>query len=374
MRDKILLKLMLVVVSFVAIIAIGFYFLSPPTLNQGEPVMLANNLFGWKYPSVKFPTTGLDALAYSDIRDPGGIPEGLPVRLKIPAISVDAAIEDALITTDGRMDVPAGNVNVAWFALGPNPGQIGSAVIGGHFGIDKGVPRVFYDLDKLKIGDKIYVIDDKGNTIAFVVRDIKLFDRNADATTVFTSSDGKAHLNLITCEGVWNQVNGTYPDRRVVFTDAIPLEDTIVPKIEPVNLFPRILGIGARGTDVAALQTVLEEKEFLMMPRGIAKGYFGVLTRMAVVRYQKSAGLPANGVFNTLTRISILATPTTTIPELPSTAISSAFMEYTQTFSDWETVVQFGEIFFANPMNALVTSTLLILIILMLIKIIKRKY
>ena len=126
------------------------------------------------------------------------------------------------------MDVPIGSVNVAWFSLGPHPGQTGSAVIGGHFGIENGVPFVFYNLDKLKIGDKIYIVDDNNSTLAFQVRSIKSFDRNADSTTVFTSSDGLAHLNLITCEGVWNQVNGNYPLRLVIFTDAIPSEGAVV--------------------------------------------------------------------------------------------------------------------------------------------------
>lgn len=196
--------------------------------HKNAPVLIAaDTLFGWKYPVADFPSTGsLRTLSYSDIRDPGGVPQGLPVRLRIPIIGVDSAIEDALITPDGRMDVPAGSKNVAWFALGPHPGQEGSAVIGGHYGISGGVPFVFYNLDKLKIGDKVSVLDDGGNTLSFVVRSVRLFDRNADATPVFTSSDGLAHLNLITCEGIWNQVNGTYPKRRVVFTDAVATENS----------------------------------------------------------------------------------------------------------------------------------------------------
>lgn len=225
------------VVFFVAVVGAGSYFLALPHSNiSNNPVRLqADKLFGWKYPVASFPVVRIikNAIAFSDIRDPGGIPQGLPVRLKIPVIGVDSAIEDALITPDGRMDVPAGSVNVAWFALGPHPGQVGSAVIGGHFGISDGVPFVFYNLDKLKIGDKIYIVDDKDATLAFVVRFISSFDRNADATTVFTSQDGLAHLNLITCEGIWNQVNGNYPLRLVVFAEAIPEEGAVVVKKSP---------------------------------------------------------------------------------------------------------------------------------------------
>jgi sortase A len=149
-------------------------------------------------------------LAYSSFRAPASLATGLPVRLSIPSIGVDTAIEDAVVTPEGRMDVPQGSTNVAWFALGPHPGQEGSAVIGGHYGIVNGQPFVFYNLSKIDVGDKVYVIDDRGNTIAFTVRSKAVYDRNADATDVFTSHDGLAHLNLITCEGIWNKVNGTY--------------------------------------------------------------------------------------------------------------------------------------------------------------------
>lgn len=222
MKFRFLFVLPLVVLLLVVVGSVS-YLSENPTKKS---VVAQNEAFGWKFPTAKFPLTGSNGnlIAYSTIRDPGGIPQGLPVRLKIPSIGVDSAIEDALITPDGRMDVPAGSVNVAWFSLGPHPGSAGSAVIGGHFGIENGVPFVFYKLDQVKIGDKIFIVDDKDETIAFQVKAIKSFDRNADATPVFTSNDGLAHLNLITCEGTWNQVNGTYPQRLVIFTDKIPGE------------------------------------------------------------------------------------------------------------------------------------------------------
>jgi LPXTG-site transpeptidase (sortase) family protein len=216
-------KIILAVVFLGGVVLAACFFISPQSQNKTANIS-SDKLFGWKLPTSQFPLTALNQylLAYSNIRNYKGPPIGLPVRLKIPIIGVDALIEDALITPDGRMDVPAGSVDVAWFALGPHPGQIGSAVIGGHYGIQNGTPFVFYNLDKLKIGDKVYIQNDKGENIAFQVRSIALFDRNADATTVFTSADGLSHLNLITCEGVWNQVDGNYPERRVVFADLIP--------------------------------------------------------------------------------------------------------------------------------------------------------
>jgi len=211
-------KLICTAIVLAGLVGTTFSLLPLPRFNQTESI---DNLFGWKFPVAKLPSTGPGQLAYSTIRDPKGTPQGLPVRLKIPSISVDSAIEDALITPDGRMDVSANSVNVAWFALGPHPGETGSAVIGGHFGIKDGIPFVFYKLDELKKGNTIYVVDDRGETTAFIVQSIGLFDRNADATEVFTSNDGLSHLNLVTCEGVWNKVDTTYPERRVVFTDKV---------------------------------------------------------------------------------------------------------------------------------------------------------
>ena len=57
---------------------------------------------------------------------------GLPIRLKIPSIKVDAAIEYVGIAPDGNMDVPKGPDNVAWFEPGTRPGDVGSAVLAGH--------------------------------------------------------------------------------------------------------------------------------------------------------------------------------------------------------------------------------------------------
>ncbi len=354
----------LALLLFLAVVAgAGYYFLLSPQLNRNKAANSADQLFGWKFPVTKFPLTGSNPgqIAYSDIRDPGGVPQGLPVRLQIPVIGVDSAIEDALITPDGRMDVPAGSVDVAWFALGPHPGQVGSAVIGGHYGIQNGVPFVFYDLNKLKVGDNLYVIDDEGKTLTFVVRSTKSFNRNDDATPVFTSDDGIAHLNIITCEGIWNQVNGTYPLRLVVFTDLVS-GGGVSTTLKTTASFSRMLGLGSRGTDVAALQAMLEQKGFLTIPAGVAPGVFGRLTNAAVVKYQISVGLPATGLFGPPTLAKITAEPTSTAI-LPNTGVNEP-----TTVKNPSTI---GSLY-ATPLDGLVTSLLLVAIAFLLFEIISQ--
>lgn len=144
---------------------------------------------------------------------------GLPFRLKIPSINVDAFIEQVGIAPDGAMDVPKKPDEAAWFNLGPRPGEIGSSVIDGHSGYKDNKPAVFDRLYKLKKGDKIYIEDDGGLTTTFVVRKIESYSPSANALSVFGSSDGLAHLNLITCSGSWNELAQSHNERLVVFTD-----------------------------------------------------------------------------------------------------------------------------------------------------------
>ena len=143
----------------------------------------------------------------------------LPIRLTIPRIKVAASFESVGLVSDGSMAVPVGPADVAWFNLGPEPGEIGSAVVAGHSGWKNGIPAVFDNLYKLQKGDKIYVENAKGIQTTFIVREIKKYDPKANAQNVFSSSDGQAHLNLVTCTGIWNVINKSRSNRLVVFAD-----------------------------------------------------------------------------------------------------------------------------------------------------------
>lgn len=144
----------------------------------------------------------------------------VPARLTIPKIKVNAMLESVGLTAQGAVDVPKGLANAAWFNRSPHPGGIGNAIITGHYGYWKNnLPTVFNNLAKLRQGDKIYVKDKQGITTTFVVRKLKTYGPKDDVPEVFISDDDQAHLNLITCLGVWNKVTKSYPKRLVVFAD-----------------------------------------------------------------------------------------------------------------------------------------------------------
>lgn len=154
-------------------------------------------------------------------KKPQVIAPGLPVRLKIPKIQVDAAVEGLGLTPEGDLDAPKGADTTGWYNAGPRPGGQGSAVIDGHFGWANNKPAVFDNLHTLRKGDLLHVEDEKGATHTFVVSELRSYQPEDDASAVFRSNDGRAHLNLITCQGVWNKQEDGYSARLVVFADRV---------------------------------------------------------------------------------------------------------------------------------------------------------
>ena len=62
-------------------------------------------------------------------------------------------------------------------------------------------------------------------------------------------------------------------------------------------------GNGSRGEHVTALQDFLIEKGFLVLPEGATKGYFGMVTKKALMKYQESVGVSPTGYFGPKTRM-----------------------------------------------------------------------
>ncbi len=147
---------------------------------------------------------------------------GLPVRLRIPAIGVDAFVEPVGLTEDQAMDVPSRWEDVAWFKLGYRPGMTGNAVIAGHLDTNTGAPAVFWDLNKLQPGDEVIVVGDDGVERVFVVEGAEVYPYDqAPVQRIFGPAD-RPQLNLITCNGAWDREVRNYSHRLVVYTVATP--------------------------------------------------------------------------------------------------------------------------------------------------------
>lgn len=143
-----------------------------------------------------------------------------PVRISIPRLGVETNIEHVGRTASGNMAVPADFSEVGWFREGYLPGEVGNAVVAGHVDDAKGNAAIFYNLSRLEEGDSVLVEGEEG-TLEFRVARKKLYPYTAEDTSeVFGKSD-KPMLNLITCDGTWDQEKRTYSDRLVVFAELV---------------------------------------------------------------------------------------------------------------------------------------------------------
>jgi len=148
---------------------------------------------------------------------------GQPVRLKIPKIKVDAAIEYVGLAADGAMDVPKNYSNTAWYEPGPRPGDQGNAAIDGHVDSTTG-KAVFWDLSKLQPGDEIFVVADDGVERRFVVLEVQSYKRaDAPLDRIFGPTTDR-HLNLITCDSTSNfdRTKREYAANVVVYAELAP--------------------------------------------------------------------------------------------------------------------------------------------------------
>jgi len=143
-----------------------------------------------------------------------------PVRLIIPAIAINAPVEDVGIQQNADLATPAQNpwVDVGWYNLGPQPGERGSAVIDGHLDRPGGFPAVFWNLRDLHVGDEVLVKNSSEKTLRFQVTRIAFYvPQDAPIQDIFGNWGG-TYLNLITCAGDWIPSQHQTNLRLVVYT------------------------------------------------------------------------------------------------------------------------------------------------------------
>jgi len=136
-------------------------------------------------------------------------------RLQIPSIGVDAVVGAVGLRADGSMDVPDNLWTSSWWAGGPRPGQPGNAVIAGHRGV--GTPALFSHLERVQPGDWIYVSDEAGNELIYVVTRIASLDLSNSTRAAVFQTGPASQLVVVTCFGNYIASARTYDHRLVVF-------------------------------------------------------------------------------------------------------------------------------------------------------------
>jgi sortase A len=139
-----------------------------------------------------------------------------PTRLVIRAIGVDAEIEARGLDSSRNLATPKNFRNVAWYDLGPRPGEPGNAILNGHVNWWTG-DAVFTHLDRLRIGDLVEVVRADGAVVRFKVTATRTVLADARVASLFAAST-RTTLTLITCSGVWSPL--TQSDTRRLLVSA----------------------------------------------------------------------------------------------------------------------------------------------------------
>lgn len=139
-----------------------------------------------------------------------------PVRIRVPAVGVDAAVGPLFTTDNGVLPPPESFDATGWWHDGPEPGEPGPAVIAGHVDSYRG-PAVFFRLDEIDEGDQIFVDRADGSTVTFVAHRVERHPKDEFPTEAVYGDTPETALRLITCGGAFDEEDRRYLANVIVF-------------------------------------------------------------------------------------------------------------------------------------------------------------
>ena len=164
--------------------------------------------------------------------------EAYPIRMYIPALNVDAEIQDT--GTDYARNtmyiVDSGSI-MSWWRESAIPGNEGNAIFGSHNRWN-GVNGQLHDLDTLNIGDEMEILYEDDTSMVFKLESVFVYLLATAPADVIMDITGDARVTLITCKAPFNPNTGTSDNRIIAIFK--PEEDFIIPDppIEPFPLRP----------------------------------------------------------------------------------------------------------------------------------------
>jgi hypothetical protein len=156
------------------------------------------------------------AEAFRSVRSYPAVPP--PVRLRIPAVSVDSPLQRLGRAADGTVEVPTNFAVAGWFADGPRPGQAGPAVLLGHVDSASG-PGVFLRLPELAPGAEVWVDRADGSSIGFRVTAVQRVPKADFPTERVYGPTLEPSLRLVTCAGSFDRARRSYRDNVIVYAE-----------------------------------------------------------------------------------------------------------------------------------------------------------
>ena len=145
---------------------------------------------------------------------------GVPVRLVLPAIGVDADVETFDLADDGTMPVPQTASLVAWYTFSARAGAPGNAVLAGHRDWQRR-RGAFYSLGAVQEGDEVWLQDGRGAWYLYAVDWSASVPDDDRFIEELVGPATQPFLTLITCSGVFDRTTGRYVERHIVRAELV---------------------------------------------------------------------------------------------------------------------------------------------------------
>jgi LPXTG-site transpeptidase (sortase) family protein len=140
-----------------------------------------------------------------------------PVRVRLPALDVDAPVTPVGVDDRGRMDVPSDVGTVGWYRFGPGPGAAtGSAVLSGHVDDRDQGYGAFHRLADLAPGDPVAVDLADGGVVSYRVDAVTRVPKGELPVGAVFARTGAPRLTLVTCGGPFDYDAHAYTQNVVV--------------------------------------------------------------------------------------------------------------------------------------------------------------
>ena len=160
----------------------------------------------------------------------------VPVRVRIPALEVDAEIQDTGVEESGRMEVVASAFIISWLRDSAIPGNDGNSILAGH-NRWAGQDGHLIDMDTLTVGDALEIEYADGEKRTFLLESVFIYALKTAPTAEIMDAGGPARITVITCKGPYNASWGTSENRIIATFKAE--EDFIYPD-PPVTPHPTL--------------------------------------------------------------------------------------------------------------------------------------
>ena len=135
-----------------------------------------------------------------------------PVLLAVPAAQINVALDRLYLDAKGEMIIPTDARSAGWWRKKRPSSPL---VLVGHFDSKTG-PAVFFHVNDLRFGDRVFVTFDDGSNASYTVRQIERVDKDRfPSQRVY--NEGKDEIRLVTCGGKFNRRTGHYEDNVVVY-------------------------------------------------------------------------------------------------------------------------------------------------------------